>query len=255
MGSTTTGQDVAAAERAPGYTIRGREVRLPVEVRDATAAVAFYLVPASAAQKLIEHTGLRIARMLPGRTFCTIGTMDYKEGDLGRYHEIAVTFFVHERGARTVPFIGPILGQLRGSLGAYIHQLPVDGEFTCEAGQTIWGFPKFMTEIALSTEGDEQTSVLTADGQHVLTHTVRTGGSRAFENRAQTSYSHRDGVLYKTPSLMSGAGVGARLGGAKLELGTHPLANELRTLGLPSRAIFSTFVSKMSGTFYAAEAR
>ena len=253
MASTST--DAATGEQQSPYVIQGREVRLPVDVRDATAAVAYYLVSSSAAQKLIDPTGLRVAQVFPGRTFCTIGTIDYRDGDLGRYHEIAVTFFVREREALTVPFMGTVLGLIRGSLSSYIHQLPVDGEFTCEAGQTIWGFPKFMSEIALSTKDDMQTSVLSADGQHVLTHSVRMGGTRAFGDRSLISYAYRDDVLYKTPSVMRGEGVGARLGGAKLELGTHPIADELRTLGLPSRAIFSTFVTKMSGTFYAAEAR
>lgn len=235
------------------FTIQGRQVRLPVAVRDATAAVAYYVVPASAAQRLIAHTGLRVAQALPGRTLCTIGTMDYLDGDLGTYHEIAVSFFVHERGARAVPVIGAALGFMRGSVGAYIHQLPVDGEFTCEAGQTIWGFPKFMTEIALSTQGDEQVATLRADGQHVLTQAVRIGGRRAFQ-RTQISYAYRHGVLYRTPSTMGGEGVGFRLGGARLELGAHRLAGELRTLGLPKRALFTTYISKMTGSFGAATA-
>ena len=56
--------------------IQGREVRLPVEVRDATAAVAYYLVPASAAQRLIEHSGLRVVQVLPGRRFPDLLTRD-----------------------------------------------------------------------------------------------------------------------------------------------------------------------------------
>jgi len=236
-------------------------VRLPVEVRDATAAVAFYLVSAAAAQRLIDASGLRIAQTLPGRAICTIGAMNYKDGDLGQYHEVAVSFFVRERGARTVPIGGTLLGLVRGTLGAYIHQLPVDGEFTCEAGQTIWGFPKFMAGISLAREGDAETSVLTIDGKHVLTQRVRAGPSpepgrregRSLGSRRQVSYAWRDGVLYRTPSVMSGEGVAARLGGATLELGTHPMAEELRSLGLPKRALFSTYIGRMRAVFSAAE--
>jgi hypothetical protein len=235
------------------YVIQGREVRLPVEVRDATAGVAFYLVPADAAQRLIEKSGLRVARVLPGRSICTIGAIEYKDGDLGRYHEIAVTFFVHERTARVVPFVGPLLGLLRGTLGAYIHQLPVDGEFTCEAGQTIWGFPKFMAEISIARDGERDTSVLRVDGEHVLTQTVRSGGTRTMGNRAQVSYAYRDGVLYRTPSVMGGEEMGARPGGATLELGAHPIADELRSLGLPKRALFSTHIGRMRAVFYSPE--
>lgn len=242
-----------ATQSAPAqasYVIQGREVRLPVEVRDATANVAFYLVPADAAQRLITRSGLRVARILPGRSICTIGTLEYKDGDLGRYHEIAVTFFVHERGARVVPFAGPLLGLLRGTLGAYIHHLPVDGEFTCEAGQTIWGFPKFMADISTTRDGGRDTSVLRVDGAHVLTQTVRSGGTRTMGDRAQVSYGYRDGMLYRTPSVIGGGAMGVRLGGATLELGAHPIADELRSLGLPKRALFSTHIGRMRATFY-----
>jgi len=235
------------------YVIQGREVRLPVEVRDASAAVAYYLVSSRAAQRLIDASGLRIAQTLPGRTICTIGSMEYKDGDLGPYHEIGVTFFVHEPRARSVPVVGTLLGLLRGGLPAYIHQLPVDGEFAREAGCSIWGFPKFMSEIDVTREGDVETSRLTVDGQHVLTQSMRMGGSRSFGSRTQISFACRDGVTYRTPSTMSGEQIGARLGGVTLELGTHPMAGELRTLGLPKRALFSTYIGRMRATFGAAE--
>ena len=249
----TSPSPTRTASQGQPYVIQGREVRLPVEVRDATAAVAYYLVPASAAQRLIAASGLRIAQLLPGRTVCTIGTMEYKDGDLGPYHEVAITFFVHEPGARTIPFAGTLLALARGRLGVYIHQLPVNGEFTREAGCTIWGFPKFMSEISIAREGGVETAVLRVDGEHVLTQTMRTGGARSFAERAQVSYACRDGVTYRTPSAMSGEGVGARLGGATLELGMHRIADELRSLGLPKRALFSTYIGSMRGLFYAAE--
>ena len=253
MSSPSAPQQPVAQASGSSYVIQGREVRLPVEVRDATAAVAYYLVPTAAAQRLLAPAGLRIAQVLPGRTLCSIGAIEYKDCDLGTYYEIAVTFVVREPGERTLPYVGTVLGLLRGSLGAYIHQLPVNGSFTCEAGNTIWGFPKIVTEIELSTNDGVRTAVLRADGQHVLSHSVPVGGTRSFHERTQVSYAYRDGILYKTPSVMSGEGVGMRRGGADLELGTHPIADELRTLGLPKRAIFSTFISKMTGLFYAAE--
>ena len=48
-----------------------------------STAVAFYLVPAAAAQRLVDPTGLRVATVLPGRTLCTIGSVDYRDNDLG----------------------------------------------------------------------------------------------------------------------------------------------------------------------------
>ncbi|MDP9236782.1 MAG: acetoacetate decarboxylase family protein [Chloroflexota bacterium] len=237
------------------YEIQGQAIRLPVEVRDATTAVAFYLVSAGAAQALIDPSGLRVAMILPGRTVCSIGSVDYRDNDLGRYHEIAIAFFVREPNARTLPFVGTLLGLLRGSLAAYIKYLPVDAEFTCEAGQRIWGFPKFMSEIAITATGDRQSSMLTVEGKHVLTPTVATGGSRAMPARDQISYALRDGVLYRTRASMRGGSIGIHLRGAPLQLGTHPVADELRTLGLPKRPLASMTIDHMSATFYAPEAR
>ncbi len=235
------------------YTILDREITLPNVVRDATAAVAFYLVPSSAAQKLIAPSGLRIASLLPGRTLCTIGAINYKDTDLDAYHEVALTFFVHEPGSRPLPLISAALGMMRGGLSAYVHWLPVNGELTCEAGRRIWGFPKFVTPIDIQTEGDIERSTLTVDDELVLTQTVKVGGSRSFTDRTQIAYSMLDGEVSRIPSDMSAEDLGARLGGATIELGPHPMADELRSLGLPKRALFTTYMGKMSGRFYAAE--
>ena len=243
----------SVTEQPATYTILDREITLPNVVRDATAAVAFYLVSASAAQKLIAQSGLRVAQVLPGRTVCTIGTINYKDSDLDRYHELALTFFVHEPGSRPLPLISAALGMARGSLSAYVHWLPVDGELTCEAGRRIWGFPKFVAQIDLETEGDIERSTLTVDGERVLTQTVKMGGSRSFTDRKQIAYSLLEGVVSRIPSDMSAEDLGARMGGATLELGTHPMADELRSLGLPKKALFTTYMGKMSGHFYAAE--
>ncbi len=253
MSSSTITQQPSGDAPQAVYAIQGRDVRVPFLVRDATAAVAFYLVSASAAQALIGGSGLRVARVGPGRTICTIGAMDYKDGEIGAYHEMAITFFVEEEGTRTIPFASTVIGLLRGTLSAYVHRLPVDGTLACETGQTIWGLPKFVADIEISNEGDTQTATLSADGQHILTQAVRMGGGRSFSNRGQISYAARDGSLFRSPSVMSGEDVGARLRGAKLELGTHPYADELRTLGLPKRPLFTTFIGKMTGIFYGAE--
>jgi hypothetical protein len=235
------------------YLIQGRKVRLPVEVREATAAVAYYLVSAPAAQRLIDRSGLRIAQTLPGRTVCTIGSMEYIDGDLGRYHEVGVGFFVHEPHARDLPVIGTMFGLARGGLPVYVHQLPVDGEFTREAGCTIWGYPKFMSEIEVTREGGVETTRLAAEGQGILTQTMRMAGTRSFGTRRQITFTHRDGETYRTPSSMSGEQIGARMGGVTIELGTHPMADELRSLGLPKKALFSTYIGHMRATFGAAE--
>ena len=57
--------------RASRYTIQGHEVTIPVEVRDASAHMASFLVPAAAAQDLIGYSGLEVAEPLLGRAVCS----------------------------------------------------------------------------------------------------------------------------------------------------------------------------------------
>lgn len=245
---------VLATEASPTtYQIMGREVRLPVLVRDADALMAYYLVSASAAQRLVAPSGLEVASVLPGRALCTIGTMNYRDNDLGQYYEIAITFYVRERGQRSVPLIGTLLDFQRGRVGAYIHELPVNGEFTCAAGNEIWGFPKSVCDIQLSRHDGKQTTVWNKDGRHVLTHTLELPQSKSVRSANATSYAFRHGVRYKTPTEMTVENVGAKFfGGATLQLGDHPIAAELRTLGLPKRALLVTYVPRWSGKFSAA---
>jgi len=40
-----------------------------------------------------------------------------------------------------------------------------------------------------------------------------------------------------------------RMGGAELELGSGVIADELRSLGLPRRALMTTWMERMFGTF------
>jgi hypothetical protein len=65
------------------------------------------------------------------------------------------------------------------------------------------------------------------------------------------AYSHADGVLRRTAWSMEPAGVRGRPTGAVLSLGDHPIAKELRSLGLPGRAVFSSTIDHVRMQFQA----
>ena len=134
--------------------------------------------------------------------------------------------------------------------------LPVDQEFTCAAGRDIWGFPKGVTSIDIDEAppgtrraGSGTTVRLVDDGAHVLTLTMASGGRIRLPSQAPPSYSFADGVLRRTEWTTSSSGTTGRPGGATLVLGDHPMADELRSLGLPKRALFSSSAASMRATF------
>jgi hypothetical protein len=235
------------------YEIQGQTVKLPVVVRDASAAVATWLVPAAAAQRLVPAPFV-VAQVLPGRTPLAIAAIDYRDNDLGDYDEVSITFFVRPKGAPAgIPYLGALFDLLRGRLGTFIHALPVNQSFTCDAGRTIWGFPKSVQEIAIDSDARRAMCRLSMDGQHVLTLCLPRGGGRSLPNTDTTTYTLIEGVPHRTRFSQGGSGVGFSLGGARIQLGSHPLAEALRTLGLPKRALMSMWTEHMHGRFEAPE--
>ena len=235
----------------PSYTIQGEEVTVPVEVRDASAHMASFLVPAAAAQDLIGYSGLEVAEPLPGRAVCTIGFVRYLDSDLGPYHEVAVAFLVRHKGMEPASGFTKSAEVARGFLGAFIHQLPVNQAFTLEAGRSIWGFPKFLADIDLDVAGSVARCSLHHDGDFVLSLSIRRGVTMPARGSSVDAYSRTDDVLRRTAWSMEPRGVRGRPGGAVLWLGDHPMAKELRALDLPRRAVFSSTIDHVHMQFRA----
>jgi len=240
---------LAADSPAPpseSYVIQGQVVRLPVIVRDASSVFASFVVPTAAVRKVLPP-GLQPAELLPGRTLCSLAGIEYRDNDLGRYNEVAVAFIVREGRDAALPMVDLV----RGRVGAYIHHLPVTESFTCAAGSTIWGFPKTIEQISITEEDGRRICKLMMGGAHVLTLSVKASGRWRFRDAPVTAFSYRGGIVRRTPFVSGGEGVGYRLGGAALTLGAHPLADELRSLGLPKHALMSGSVNKMRARFEA----
>ncbi|MCH2222865.1 MAG: acetoacetate decarboxylase family protein, partial [Dechloromonas sp.] len=127
--------------------------------------------------------------------------------------------------------------------------LPVDQEFTLEAGRTIWGYPKIMADFNVR-DGRKFGFDVSADG-HLIAGIEFSPGLPHPAPKLQhiTTYSHLDGVTREIESTMQTTGVRTRLGGAKIRLGDHPYAKELATLGLSKRALMTQSVANVEMSF------
>ena len=233
------------------HLVLGKEVAMPVQVRSATAFMAMYSVPTASAQALVAGSGLEILQYRPGRGLCTLVFVDYLDGDLGPYNEFGVCFLVRDHDRRG----GTVLQDLRelgsGGAGALIHRLPVDGDFTLAAGRGVWGFPKILADFDADHHSPTQRASVSEDGRLIAELAVAPGipipGAGATASVA--AYSFLGGTLRRTGWDMNPAGMRTRIGGATLRLGTHPIADELRSLGLPRRALVSSSIGNLAMTF------
>lgn len=217
------------------------DIRFPVEIRDASLAAATFLVPAGPVRDVVEPTGLRVVTAPGGRAPVILTLVDYRDTDLGAYHEVGLCFLVRSPSG--------------GRGGALVHELPVNQAFTLQAGRQLWGFPKWMADIDLEFGSRAATCHLAEGSEHILTLALRPAPFRVPGGRELTmdAWTYQDGVVRRTPWTMRHEQVRMRPGGASLVVGDgHSMAKELRTLGLPRRAVFTTVVGRVTGRFDAA---
>ena len=115
------GSNAAHTQDQRTYVFQGREVTMPVEVRDATSGAVTYLVSAAAARKLLPGPELDVVEIFPGQALFSIAMIDYRDNDLGDYNEVSLAFFVRRKGetpAFGVPFLGSVVDFFRNSLAS-----------------------------------------------------------------------------------------------------------------------------------------
>jgi hypothetical protein len=232
------------------YEIEGQTVTMPLVVKHADASVATFLVNASRARDLLPGPELDIVELIPGRALLTISCIDYVENDLGQYNEISLSFFVREHGqSPAIPYVGSLADMVRGRLPTYIYRLPVTTTLSREAGLQIWGFPKVLHDIRFRTKGNHYQCAWDADGKKVFRFSVGRSDGRTTPDAAMTTYSYIDGVLHSTRFVQGVDELAMRFGRARIELGDHPIADELRGLGLPKGALMSMWIGRMHASF------
>jgi hypothetical protein len=93
--------------------------------------------------------------------------------------------------------------------------------------------------------------VLTMGGELVLDVTVPRGGTDEMPPLPMTSYTLLDGKPHATRFTQGGSGSSIGFGeGVSVTLGTHPIAKELASLGLPdAKVVITTWTEKMQATF------
>lgn len=233
-----------------GVLIQGRRVSYPVVVRDAASASATYVVDAEAARAMLPSPELDVIEVWPGRTLFSLACIDYVDNDLGDYNEVSLAFFVRERSApRGIPYLGAIADFLRGRVSTFIFWLPVNQEFTREAGETMWGFPKTVESIDFDHSGDRARCKLTSGDRHVLTFSMPRGGKRDLPENAMTTYTLLGDDTCATRFVSRSTGVGFYRSGVELTLGNHPTAEWLRGLGLPKAPLAAVWMEHMHATF------
>ena len=233
------------------YVIDSHPIGFPVVVADASMLMNAFLVDTAVAQNVIKDSGFRVIELFPGKAILQLLFVDYRENDLGNYNEGAILFPVMTPGEKKpFPFFGAIKRMATGSAGNFVYRMPVDQEFTTHAGRYIWGFPKWVAKIDIAFGEKRATGSFFDEGELVYSLAAKAGGTSKAKEQLAASLAIRNGKAWKTYGTNIGSGVTFSLGGEMPDIGEkHPLALELRALGLPKKPLFTVSIKSTSMTF------
>lgn len=204
--------------------IDGREVTFPIVVREARMANAVYTVPADLVTDLVPSP-FRVATDVHGAATVVVGFVDYVDNDLGDYDEVLWSVMA-ETPDRTHE-------------GTYIWRLPVNQQFTKEAGVRMLGLPKTVEDITIDRGDDGIVCTLRVGGELVMRQEFPLLG--AVEPVPMPSPTICLSIIDGVPAVSASEPTGnLRMAfggeGHDLELGDHPWAEDLRRLGLADAA-------------------
>jgi hypothetical protein len=218
--------------------IQGRAITFPMEVEELRAATLLFSVPAAAASALLPGDAFEVVEVAPGTAQLVIAACDYVHNPWGDYDELNLGFLARPAGAPDEV------------IGSFVYRMPVNQAFTCEAGNRVMGFPKTVEDLTVTYADDTVSFRLAMGGHHVLTLTLpRAAPLGPPERVAATSYSYLGGVPYGTDlSMDMGTGL-VDPADVVLQIGDGPVADELRSLGLPCAPDVAIWGEDLSATF------
>jgi hypothetical protein len=207
-------------------------IPLPTFYRDAMAIHAAFLASSERVRSFLPSPRLQPLRVAPTRCAVALAACSFRDTDLGPYNEVLLGIPV-TLDERSPQFTG-ILRRLPAVPMIYIHRLPVTTEMARGPGIHFLAAPKFIADITFDETDERVRCRLAENGIEILTLEVRKGGLDPAERWHADMMTAREGNLLRWGWVESEQRkrVSHYSSDARLELGSHPMATEMREMQL-----------------------
>ncbi|MFG2001014.1 hypothetical protein ACGFNU_17890 [Spirillospora sp. NPDC048911] len=212
----------------------------PLEVAEFGMATLVFDVPAEVAGALVPGTAFELVRTRAGAAQFILSVGDYRRTQWGSCHQLTFAILVR-------PADDPA-----GTPGLFVHRTPVDDLLTCAIGHGSMDYPVSIELIEIDYSPDLVSVSLVVGVQPTLELRIPRVPAKSLGGRLRTiAYSYRNGVPYAMPvdtDLSSAQHVDpASIG---ITLGSGPVADELRSLGLPKAPSSCIWGEGLTATFH-----
>jgi len=231
----------------------GVRIELPVRYYDWSAIMAHFPAPAAKVQELLPTDRLKPAQLVPGTAVVSMVAMEYRHiADIEPYNEFGIMVPVLYEPAVNLPALPLLFPHWFKRFGFYVHHLPVTTQEAYDFGVEIWGYPKIVGEISFDDVGEMRRCRLRSKGKDIATLEVRKLYTKARYMNFH-SYTVKNGQLLRTLIQTQGQyGIARFSGGASYTLGEHPIAEELRAIGMGERAVECLYAPQVKSMLYRA---
>jgi hypothetical protein len=208
-------------------------VKLPLLYFEAKAIGANFAASREAVRRLLPAR-LSPVPLAPGLGIVVIACFEHRDANLGPHREAAIAF--------PCTLEGTGFSEKPATFGLFVWKMPSTSQLALEAGQAVWGLPKLRAEIEMQEGAGSSACTAAEGGREILRLEVDAARHRFRHRRVIRVYGVKDGEIVSTP-LEAAFEVGVHVlpRSARLTLGDHLLADELRGLDLRPRAAIGSF--------------
>ncbi len=221
----------------------------PTFYADASCAIAIFHCDYQAARAMMPAPGMQPVKMLRGRSLVIFSCYEYRNVmNVAPYNEIAMTIPVMTDGGTNIPVLSMLRGDKQKEFGYYVFGMPVTSLENRLRGRKIWGLPKDVERIDITTKGQYSNIRASLDGEapYLELNIPTTGSPQAFdvksnlysilENERLTSTTQFKGTFDVTKHMGSLFSKSASADSATIKLGAGAKADMLRTLKIEGQA-------------------
>ena len=148
----------------PTVDVGVARIALPIRYWRTDCFLGVFPADYGAVRDMLPSSRLHPVRLLGSKAAIAVVAYDYIETGVGPYGEIGLVPLCTLD--RVAPPVLPLLQDRSRGMGGFVAHLPVTSRVACEAGRSIWGYPKFVADMAFDVSPERQEVTLAEAGRN-----------------------------------------------------------------------------------------
>lgn len=234
----------------------------PTFYADVSCAIAIFHCDYQAAREMMPDPSMEPIKMLRGRSLVIFSCYEYRNVmNVAPYNEIAMTIPVMTDKDSNIPVLSMLKGDRLEKFGYYVFGMPVTSLENRIRGRKIWGLPKDVERIDISTNADH--SIIKAsvndDAPYLQLNIPINGSQQAFdvksnlysvlEQQRLTSTTQFRGTFNITKNMGTLIRKSQTGSSGSIKLGEGPQADRLRKLKIEGQAFQFRYSNSINACF------